>query len=151
MPLPDGSATFEDFVTILQNTTNPADLLKQLGVARQGFADLGTRVRNLEMENIDHLARLTHLEGQQNTLETAVDGYKADRDTYKREVDEAVKVPNANSKRIDDLEKRIRTVEGAVGSTTFKPAVPPKPDVPVVPDAPTPAPTLMDPFGTKGR
>lgn len=124
MPLSDGTQTFEDLVTLLQNTKNPSTLVHQMHAFAAGFADLGKRLQHIELEHIDHLTRLTHLEAQQNTFETQLDGYRHDRDTYKRAVDTAVQAPTANAKRIEDLEKRVRTVEGAVGSTTFKPQKP---------------------------
>lgn len=124
MPLSDGTQTFEDLVALLQNTKNPSTLAHQMHAFAAGFADLGKRLQHIELEHIDHLTRLTHLEAEQNTFETRLDGYRHDRDTYKRAVDTAVQAPTANAKRIEDLEKRVRTVEGAVGSTTFKPQKP---------------------------
>lgn len=156
MPLSDGTQTFEDLVTLLQNTKNPSTLAHQMHAFAAGFADLGKRLQHIELEHIDHLTRLTHLEAQQNVFETQLDGYRHDRDTYKRAVDTAVQAPTANAKRIEDLEKRVRTVEGAVGSTTFKPAtvIPPPSDPEDGKANPPPArprPTIAETLGLSNK
>jgi chromosome segregation ATPase len=146
MPLPNGTPTFEDLVELFSTTRNPVTLATHIGTITAGLADAGSRLRHLEAENIDHMARLTHLEAQQNAFETKVDGFQADRDAYKRAVDTATQIPERNSKRLDDLEKRTRAVEGAVGATTFKPEKPFAPP-PANPTPTPPRPTFSEVVG----
>jgi len=47
---------------------------------------------------------------------------ETDRATDRGRLDKIEASPVGDSKRVDDLEKRVRTVEGAVGSAGFKAA-----------------------------
>jgi hypothetical protein len=119
MPTADGKPTAEDIVALMQTKPNMAVFLQNLELVTGGLADLVNRVRNLEYGSLaaaegnrialtgsdDHEKRLVSLEGDRKTDRSRLDTIEA--------------APAGDTKRVDDLEKRVRTVEGAVGSTAF--------------------------------
>lgn len=122
MPTADGKPIAEDVVALLQQKPSPIVLSQNLDLITGGLTDLVERVRNLEYALLaanegsriatakvdDHEKRVAALEGDRRHDRTRLDKVEA--------------APHADSKRLEDLEKRVRTVEGAVGSTAYKAA-----------------------------
>ena len=136
MPLPNGQHTFDEMVTLIQTTQNPMALSAHIHVISEGLADLLGRLRTVEFNQTEDRQRLIHLETIEASFEKRLDGVVHDRDEYKKAVDTATQLPTANEKRISDLEKRARTLEGAVGSKNY--TAPPVKD-PVAPEGFVPA------------
>ncbi len=119
MPTADGKPTAEDVVALMQTKPGAFALSQHLDVVEGGLIDLVNRVRNLEhgslvaVEN-DRVLGLAH-----GDHEKRIQSLEGDRGTDRTRLDKLEAAPVAETKRVDDLEKRVRTVEGAVGSTSF--------------------------------
>lgn len=125
-------ATLEDISKLLDSNPSPFALAKDMPVFAQGIHDLTDRLANLEHVNLEVQHRLALLESRLVDAETRAAGYQRDRDEYKKRLEAVEKIPVASAEKLDAIEKRLRQVEGAVGSKNFqataKPVIP-EPDV----------------------
>jgi predicted nuclease with TOPRIM domain len=141
--------TLEDLARFYAGKPTPTDILRNQDLIAAAFTDLSDRLANLEHNDLQAQHRLGLIETKQAQLETVMAGFATDREEFRTRVDNVEKIPTASKERIDDLETRVRAVEGAVGSKNFTAT---KPDValpspaaggpatpsPVLPPAPKP-------------
>ena len=113
------TSTIEEAVEAARHDSNPSTALPKLTV---GLPDLAGRLAQLEHQSLQHKQRITVLEAEVAACRSDMALYTKDREDGKARVEAAVKLPNENGKRIDDLEKRTRTLEGAVGSVGYQKA-----------------------------
>lgn len=122
MPTAAGVPIFEDVVALLQSKPNPLSLMQHMDIITAGLADLANRVKNLEHGVLQNAHGVSDLQQKVAAHETVVRSLDADRTTVTGRLDALEKAPIDNTKRLDAVDARIRTVEGAVGSTGFKDA-----------------------------
>jgi len=130
MPTVDGKPTAEDIVALLQTNPSAWALSGHMDLFAGGLADLVNRVRNLEHRLLENNAIAKAATDANATQEQRLTVLEGDGKDYKARIAKIETAPAENTKRIDDLEKRVRTVEGAVGSASFKAAkeAPAKPE-----------------------
>jgi len=137
--------TFEQAVNLLANKPTPTFLALNADVFYNGMLDLAARVANLEHASLESTFRTTALEGVSNDTVTKLGAIEGEHTAYKKRVEAVEQAPAVNAKKIDDLNTRVRTVEGAVGSANIKKAGPIEPiktvapTPPIIPSAPGPA------------
>jgi hypothetical protein len=122
MPTADGKPIFEDLVALLQTKPSPFALAGHIDLITGALVDLGNRVKNLEHASLVAQAGDQRLVDTSAAYETRIAALEGNDKDYKTRITKVETAPAADSKRLDDLEKRVRTVEGAVGSTGFKDA-----------------------------
>ena len=122
--------TFEQMVALLADKPSPMYLAQHVGLFYAGLQDLAARVANLEHAALEAGYRLTNLEDASNQTVAKLNAIETQHTEYKKRVEVVEQAPAVNDKKIADLEARIRTCEGAIGSANLK-----KPDpVKVEPD-----------------
>lgn len=119
MPTADGKPIAEDIVAFLQSKPNVISLSQHVDLFAGGFADLVNRVRNLEHSSLTNTHGVNAVMAASAAQETRLAALEGDGKDYRARIVKVEAAPDADSKRLDDLEKRVRTVEGAVGSTGF--------------------------------
>jgi septation ring formation regulator EzrA len=112
--------TFEDAVALLANRPSPLFLASQSDLIYAGFMDIAARVANLEHSALESTFRLSALEDARNKTVDKLNAVEADHIEYKKRVIAIEAAPAADKKQLDDMETRLRTVEGAVGSSNFR-------------------------------
>jgi hypothetical protein len=112
--------TLEDLSRLLDSNPSPTEFARQHEVFAAGIHDLKERLANLEHANLEAMHRLSLLETRLADAEIRTAGYAKDRDEFRKRVDAVEKVPVASAEKLDAIEKRLRQVEGAVGSKNFK-------------------------------
>jgi hypothetical protein len=112
--------TFEDALALLATNPSPSVLLGAQPLIYAGLKDLADRVAVLEHAKLEAEFRLTNLEDVSNKTVNTLAAVEAEHTENKKVIAAVQAAPNANAKKIDDLDKRVRTVEGAVGSSTYK-------------------------------
>lgn len=112
--------TLEDAVLLTKNNPNPNEVVRKADVLYAGIEDAAHRLRQCEFKQLEHEHRLGKLEDRQRVHEADMSTFKKDRDDQRTRIEAAVSKPNDNEKRLEELEKRLRTVEGAVGSKYYK-------------------------------
>lgn len=122
MPTAAGVPIFEDLVAFLQQKPNPASFLHNMDMIAGSLADLANRVRNLEHASLEAAHANKMQQDAQADHETRLASVEADRKTAQAKIAAVEAAPLDVKKQLDDMDKRIRTVEGAVGSTGFKAA-----------------------------
>jgi hypothetical protein len=130
MPTAAGVPIFEDVVALLQSKPSPFALAGHMDVITGGLTDLANRLKNLEHGSLVNAAGVDKANAKLADHETRLSGFEGDRDDFKARIAKLEAAPEADKKRLDDLDARVRTVEGAVGSTNFaaaKDAPAPKP------------------------
>ncbi len=139
MPTADGKPTAEDIVALLQTKPSAFSLASHIDLFAGGLADLVNRVRNLEHASLVAKAGDDKLTAAVADHETRITGLQGDEKAAKDRLDKVEAAPIDVTKRLDDLDKRVRTVEGAVGSTGFQDAKTAPKSAPFVgPDATAP-------------
>jgi hypothetical protein len=133
--------TFEDAVALLADKPTPHFLAQNSTIFYAGLVDLQNRVANLEHSSLEATFRLTNLEDAHNTTAATVTAIEQEHADNKRRLDAIEAKPVVNDKKLADLETRVRTVEGAVGSAGYKTALA-KPDKPAL----TPEPVKPNPI-----
>ena len=113
-------ATLEDISKLLDSNPSPFALAKDMPVFAQGIHDLADRLANLEHANLEAVHRLTLIESRLNDSETRTAGYAKDRDELRKRVDTVEKIPVVSTEKLDAIERRLRQIEGAVGSKNFQ-------------------------------
>lgn len=156
-----------DLDTLIAHLKAPGAVVMDVDakVLASSLEDLKNRVSHVEHSNLRVLANSRIHDDHLKLLDDNVGGITRDRDEFRKQVKMATDLPLAHEKKIEELEARVRSCEGAVGAAPFKPAkaiepkveepvkaIEPKPLKPVVepaphfkPQAPSPAP--IDPFG----
>jgi hypothetical protein len=119
--------TFEDAVALLADKPTPSFLAQNSLLFYTGLIDLRDRVANLEHLALEATFKIAALEGASNATVDRVNTIEAQHTEYKKRVEVVEQAPAVNDKKIEALETRVRTVEGAVGSTGYKTALA-KPD-----------------------
>jgi hypothetical protein len=144
MPTADGKPIFEDLVALLQSKPSPLVLSTNLDTITGALVDLGNRVRNLEhgsLVNADAARVATTATVDQ---EKRIAALETDRTDAKKRLDAVEKTPVDVTAKLDAMDKRIRTVEGAVGSTNFA-AAKAAPETPVLFKGPDPTAPIANP------
>lgn len=122
MPTADGKPIAEDIVAFLQSKPSVIALSQHVDLFAGGFADLVNRVRNLEHASLANAHAAEAVTAQNVAYETRIAALEGNDKEYKTRIAKVEEAPTADGKRLDDLEKRVRTVEGAVGSAGYKAA-----------------------------
>jgi predicted short-subunit dehydrogenase-like oxidoreductase (DUF2520 family) len=89
------------------------------------------RIKNLEAGNLANKHAVTVLDAASQAHGVSIGSLAQDRNTHAQRLAEVVAAPAADSKKVEDLEKRVTAVEGAVGSKVWKRAEAPKPILPL--------------------
>lgn len=145
MPTADGKPIFEDLVALLQSKPSPHILTTHNDLIMGALVDLGNRVRNLEHGSLVNADAVRVATVATDEHEKRIAALETDRTDARKRLEVVEKAPVDNTKRLDEMDKRIRTVEGAVGSTNYaaakeSPAAPfkgPSPTDPIAPAKPT--------------
>ena len=80
------------------------------------------RIKNLEFHQLELKTKAAHFEKVQADHDQSIGSLTKTRDETVTKVTALESKPANDSKRVDELEKRVTTVEGAVGSKAFKKA-----------------------------
>ena len=127
------SAHFEDAIKLLEaNQSNAFALAKHIPELVEGLKDALSRIQHLELGSVQVEHRLTSLEEANNAWAARIAGVEADRDAFRKRIDDVEKIPIASKEQTEAMEKRLRAVEGAVGASAYKGSA----DKPKFPDAP---------------
>jgi hypothetical protein len=115
---------FEDAVTALkaQHFESP-DMLQVLEL----MVEQNERIKNLEASSLGYKHAVSVLDATQHAHGVSIGSLAQDRDTHATRIAEIVAKPDSDGKKVEDLEKRVTAVEGAVGSKSWKRVDPPKP------------------------
>ena len=108
---------FEDAMTALkaENFQDPQTIqLIELMVAQN------ERIKNLEHFVLEAKHRLGTVEKIQDEHSQSIGSLATSRDTTETRVKTVEGKPEVDDKRIDELDKRVTVVEGAVGSKAYK-------------------------------
>ncbi len=89
-------------------------------MATEEEIDLNNRLANVEFWHIAVNERLAALEEKLALAAQTVTSLEADRDDHRKRVDAAEHAPAEAKAHLDTIEKRLRAVEGAVGSSAYK-------------------------------
>lgn len=111
--------TFEDAVLLLADKPTPAFIAANATILYAGLNDLAARVANLEHASLEATFRTAALEDVSNASVTKLNAIEAERTKEAQRLDAVEKAPAANDKRLSDIDTRVRTVEGAVGSANY--------------------------------
>jgi chromosome segregation ATPase len=112
-------AILEDVVALMQSKPNPADLPKSVELFTGGLVDLTQRLRNLEYHQVAEEHRLSLAEADLAECKGAVAAVSNEHRTMNSRLEAVEKAPADLTKKLEEIEKRIRTLEGAVGSTAM--------------------------------
>jgi hypothetical protein len=136
MPTASGQPSFDDLVAFLtaQPPPSPMDLSRKYGAIAAGMIDLRDRLEALEATSLANAHRSSLLEDREKLSEDRLNSLDATRGEAAARLDVVEKQPALDKARVDDLETRVRTLEGAVGhanlpddgKTPAKPVDPPK-------------------------
>ena len=85
-----------------------------------GLEDLRNRMSHVEHAHLKVLAGSRGNDDRLTAVETKVGSIEQDRDEMRKTVKTSTDLPIANGKRVDELEARVRAVEGAVGAAPYK-------------------------------
>ena len=115
---------FEDAVAALkaQHFESP-EMLQVLELMQEQ----NERIKNLEARSLANTHAVGVLDATQHAHGVSIGSLAADRDTHATRIAELVAKPANDGKKVEDLEKRVTAVEGAVGSKAWKRAEAPKP------------------------
>ena len=138
--------TFEDAVALLADKPTPHFLAQNSLIFYTGLQDLAARIANLEHSALEATFRLAALEDAHNTTAATVTAIQGEHTEQKKRLDAIEAKPAVNDRKLADLETRVRTVEGAVGSAGYKTALA-KSDKPLV----TPEPVKPNPIMHPGE
>lgn len=119
MPTADGKPIFEDLVALLQSKPSLMSMGSHAEMIAGALVDIGNRVRNLEHNSLANAEAARVATAANVDQEKRIADLEGERTEAKKRLDAVEKAPVDNTKRLDDMDKRIRTVEGAVGSTNF--------------------------------
>jgi hypothetical protein len=124
---------FEDAVATLkaENYESPA-MLQVLDIV----SEQNERIKNLEAGNLATKQAISTLDAVSNAHGVSIGSLAQDRQTHAEQLATVVAQPAADAKKIEDLEKRVTAVEGAVGSKMWKRAEAPKPVLPLAAEKP---------------
>jgi hypothetical protein len=122
------STKFEDAVAALkaENYESPA-MLQVLDIV----TEQNERIKNLEAASLGTKQAISTLDAASNAHGVSIGSLAQDRQTHATQLATIVAQPAADSKKVEDLEKRVTAVEGAVGSKMWKRAEAPKPVLPL--------------------
>lgn len=132
--------TLEDAVTFLTTKPNPMSLGSNVDLFAEAFADMAGRLANVEHQGLENKFRLDKTDTEVAALATRVQTAETERAQDHKRLDVVEKAPVDQAKRIDDLEKRVRTAEGAIGSVNVKAVKPTEPVKPFGVTTATPLP-----------
>ena len=122
MPTAAGQPIFEDLVAFLQTKPGAFALSSHIDLITGALVDLANRVKNLEHASLVSADADRKLVVTSDDYEKRIAGLEGDNKDFKARVGKVEGAPADSTKRLDDLDKRVRTVEGAVGSTNFQAA-----------------------------
>jgi hypothetical protein len=101
------------------------------------------RIKNLEAGTLTVRHALSVLDTTSVAHGASIGSLAQDRDTHAARIAEFGAKPAADSKKIEELDKRVTTVEGAVGSKMWKRAETPKPVMPLAAEPVAPKPGIF--------
>ena len=115
---------FEDAVAALkaQHYESP-EMLQVL----QLISEQNERIKNLEAGNLANKHAVSELDAASKSHGVSIGSLAQDRDTHAKRIAEIAGKPEDDHKKVEELDKRVTAVEGAVGSKTWKRAEAPKP------------------------
>lgn len=123
---------FEDAVKILDANQHDAyALARHIPELVEGLKDASSRLQHLELSASQIAHRLANLEEANNAWAAQLASLASDRDAFRKRIDDVEKIPAASAKTLADIDKRLRAVEGAVGSSAYKGTA----DKPILPTA----------------
>jgi hypothetical protein len=119
---------FEDAVAALkvQHFDTP-DMLQVLEL----MVEQNERIKNLEAGSLTNKQAISTLDAASQAHGVSIGSLAQDRQAHATQIAAVVAAPAADSKKVEDLEKRVTAVEGAVGSKMWKRAEAPKPVLPL--------------------
>jgi hypothetical protein len=140
MPTASGQPSFDDLVAFFTTSPppSPMDLSRKYGAFVAGLIDLRDRLEALEANSLANAHRSSLLEDRETKSEDRLNSLDATRNEAAARLDVVEKQPALDKARVDDLETRVRTLEGAVGHANL-------PD-----DGKTPAKPKDPPVGAAG-
>lgn len=108
---------FEDAVVALKakNFDSP-EMLQVLEL----MVEQNERIKNVEHASLESRHRHDATEDTVTAHGVSIGSLAQDRDTQAKRISEIVAKPEADEKRIKDLETRVTTVEGAIGSKAYR-------------------------------
>ncbi len=130
------STKIEDAITALKadNFESPT-MLQVLDIV----TEQNERIKNLEASSLGTKQAISTLDAASQAHGVSIGSLAADRQAHATQIASVVAAPAADGKKVEDLEKRVTAVEGAVGSKVWKRAEAPKPVMPLSdPVAPKP-------------
>src|ERR1700675_122353 len=119
---------FEDAVAALkaENFESPT-MLQVLEL----MVEQNDRIKNLEASSLGTKQAISTLDATSQSHGVSIGSLAADRQAHATQLAAVVAQPAADSKKVEDLEKRVTAVEGAVGSKVWKRTEAPKPVLPL--------------------
>jgi hypothetical protein len=148
MPTASGQPSFDDLVAYFTTVPppSPMDMSRRYAAIMAGLVDLRDRLEALEAGHLTNMHRASLVEDRETKSEDRLNSLDATRGEAAARLDVVEKQPALDKARVDDLEVRVRTLEGAVGhanlpddgKTPAKPA-----DKPA--DKPSSDPKVFDP------
>lgn len=116
-----------DLDTLIAHLKAPGTILTDVDakVLASSLEDLKNRVSHVEHSALRTLANSRIHDDHLKQIDDNVGGITRDRDEFRKQVKVATDLPLAHDKKIEELEARVRSVEGAVGAAPFKPGIDP--------------------------
>lgn len=106
--------TIEAAVKLLEENPNPVSLQRHFPEFVEGMTDLVKVIQDMQLNDIAQRTKLDKLEAELTDLKTVVGTLAKDRDTLASRQDAVEKTPSKQAADITELQKRVRTIEGAV-------------------------------------
>lgn len=122
-----------DLDTLIAHLKAPGAVVMDVDakVLASSLEDLKNRVSHVEHSNLRTLANSRLHDDHLKQIDDNVGGITRDRDEFRKQVKVATDLPLAHEKKIEELEARVRSCEGAVGAAPYKPPVAVKPAEPI--------------------
>jgi hypothetical protein len=122
-----------DLDTLIAHLKAPGTILTDIDAKTlaAGLEDLRNRMAHVEHTSLRTLANSRLHDDHLKQIDDNVAGITNDRDEFRRQVKVATDLPLANQKKVEELEARVRSCEGAVGAAPYKPPVAVKPIEPI--------------------
>jgi|HubBroStandDraft_4_1064222.scaffolds.fasta_scaffold00027_74 hypothetical protein len=124
---------FEDGIAALkaENFESPT-MLQVLDIV----TEQNERIKNLEAASLGTRQAISTLDAETKSHGVSIGSLAQDRQTHAEQLATVVAQPAADAKKVEELEKRVTAVEGAVGSKMWKRAEAPKPVLPLAAEKP---------------
>lgn len=110
--------TLETFVKLLKDDPNHVQFQRRFDVFVAAMVDLANRLSTGELNDIKQNQRLAAAETAITDLNTTTSSLANDRTNLMRRQDAVEQTPAAHGGLLEDFEKRVRTIEGAIHHMT---------------------------------